>query len=360
MRTIHSFVDNKDASVRHRQLRPYLKLTHLAKMEYTITQQGILWTKEKWDKLLTKSPTDEIEVNYLDDFVIAAFAITSMLVYGRRLKELDNPNTDAAWKLLSRLGKEGKMESKPADLLQSFIEAEDPVTKSKMSSNEIHSECILMMQAGVDLPSHTLTWLVHFLLLYPQYHRRAGAEVRSQVDPDHIITYNKCREKLPFVEACLLEALRIAPAVGVMIPRVSPKGGVMIKGQLISENMLIIINYAIANHHSKHWDRPYEFDLTRYLDNSNARNNILSFSHGKRTCPGRHMAVWQMLSTIANILKDYDLRLPKDFKHLRPDIHNEHGTPKLMESHFFAVIKPTNPKHDCRMIISKAHNAKNK
>ncbi|KAJ1995999.1 hypothetical protein EDC05_000367 [Coemansia umbellata] len=66
-------------------------------MEYTITQQGILWTKEKWDKLLTKSPTDEIEVNYLDDFVIAAFAITSMLVYGRRLKELDNPNTDAAW-----------------------------------------------------------------------------------------------------------------------------------------------------------------------------------------------------------------------------------------------------------------------
>ncbi|KAJ2554828.1 hypothetical protein EV175_002463, partial [Coemansia sp. RSA 1933] len=401
-----SYQNNADALVRHRQIGPFLKTGYLSKMEDTIMREGVISIKDKWDKLLDESPDGVAEVNYCDDFIIGVFGIISTLVYGRRIKELNDSSTNTAtWikKSLSFLGtrsmvnmlpsfvskillspwehyytrlssythesisqrkdqlqaleRSGKGSERPTDLLQAFIDAEDMESKSKMSYDEIHSECLLMMQAGTDTTSQTITTTVHLLLLHPHYHRRVVEEIRSQFSPDHVVTYSECRDKLPFLEACILESLRLEPVTGGVLARVAPKGGVTIKGQFIPEGTSLLVNFAAANHHSRHWKRPHEFNPTRFIDNRDARNKLMTFSHGRRTCPGRQLAWWEMFTILANVLKDYDLKIPSDCTHFGPDVVDKNGYPKTMDWRMFITIRPENSERDCRVLISKAASA---
>ncbi|KAJ1987714.1 hypothetical protein EDC05_005675 [Coemansia umbellata] len=398
-----SMCDTEQALIRHRQIGPYFKPTYLAKLETTIMKCGIGSIKQKWNQVLSDSADGKVEINFCNDILFASFNIIGTLVYGHQIEELSvNDTATAQWidttitylgfrsmlqllpkfpfsfmlkpwesrysklsryihesiawrrKHVGKLAEKGLEHGKPADLLQAFIDAEDPESKIRMCHEQIHGECMLMMLAGSDTTAHTLTWAVHMLMLYPQHYRRAVAEVRSQFSLAHVITYSDCREHLPFVEACILESLRLVPVTGGLLPRVSPKGGTVIQGHFIPEDTLVFINMAVANHHSEFWSRPHEYNPVRFLENNEARHNVLTFSYGKRTCPGRQLAWWEMLTILANILKDYDMRLPEDYTHLGPKVLDKHGYPKLMDAQQYIVVKPANPDRDCRLVISKA------
>ncbi|KAJ1795254.1 hypothetical protein LPJ59_004381 [Coemansia sp. RSA 2399] len=399
--------DNKDAGVRHRQIFPYFQNRHLIKMQDIIMDEGIHSIKKKWDRLLEKSTTDKVEVNYSDDILIAAFGVISRLVFGRTLDEIKSADVAAArwiertlkligvramlrtlpsfiakalfwpWehyytrfsncahesitarkKLISKLESEGRSDDKPVDLLQALIDAEDSETNTKMNYDEIHAECILMMLAGSDTTAFTIIWAVHLLMFYPHHYKRAVDEVRSRYSQNHVITYKECRETLPFAEACIYESMRLLPVVGGMLPRVSPKGGIVLQGHLIPEDTLTLVNMSCANRHSKYWDRPCEYDPSRFIKDREAWRNVLSFSYGRRICPGRYLAWWEMLTILPNILKDYDFELPADYTHLGPNVLDEEGLPKVMDARTFVTYTPSNAKNDCRLVISKATTKK--
>ncbi|KAJ1735255.1 hypothetical protein LPJ72_001964 [Coemansia sp. Benny D160-2] len=395
--------DNKDAGVRHRQIIPYFQPRYLAKMEDIIMDEGIHFIMKNWNKLLDQSTTGKVEVNYCDTILIAAFAVLSKMVFGRTLNEIKSGDAAAArwiertfkftcaramiqilppllakvlfwpWehyytrfsncaheaitarkKLMKKLEAENRTEEKPVDMLQALIDAEDSETGTKMSYEEIHAESLLLMLAGADTNSFTTVWTLHLLMLYPHHYKRAVEEVRSLYSQDHVITYNECRETLPFVEACIYETLRLFPVVGGMIPRVSPKGGLVLQGHFIPENTLIFVNMGCANYHSKYWDRPHEYDPTRFIKDKEAGRNLLTFSHGRRICPGRYLAWWEMLTVLPNILKNYDLELPADYTHLGPNVLDERGLPKVMDAKTFVTFAPTYADRDCRLVISRA------
>ncbi|KAJ2568759.1 hypothetical protein IW140_003642 [Coemansia sp. RSA 1813] len=399
--------DNKDAGVRHRQIVPYFQPRHLSKMQDVVMDQGIHCIKRKWDRLLEESTTGKAEVNYCDDILIAAFGVLSQLVFGRTLSEIKSADAAAArwiertfkltctramlqilpsfltkaifwpWehyyvrlsncaheaigerkKLMKNLEEEGKEDERPIDLLQALIDAEDSETKVKMSYDEIHAESMLMMLAGADTTAFTTIWAVHLLMLYPHHYRDAVKEVRSRYSQDHVITYNECRETLPFVEACIYESLRLFPVVGGMIPRVSPKGGMVLQGNFIPEDTIMFVNMGCANYHSKYWDRPHEYDPSRFIKDRDAWRNVLSFSHGRRICPGRYLAWWEMLTILPNLLKDYDFELPANYTHLGPNILDERGLPKVMDAKTFVTYTPSNADRDCRLVISRASDKK--
>ncbi|KAJ2137867.1 hypothetical protein IWW43_006136, partial [Coemansia sp. RSA 1935] len=179
------------ANTRHRQLAPFFKSGYLAKMEATIMEHGIASIKAKWDRVIAESISGTGEINYCNDFLFAAFDTIGTLVYGRQIDELSTNNAKTAkwidstvtyigirsmiqlvlkypFSLLMRPweSRYNKLSSythasinqrkadlaggkeKPADLLQAFIDAEDPESKVRMSHGQIHGECVLMMLAG--------------------------------------------------------------------------------------------------------------------------------------------------------------------------------------------------------------------
>ncbi|KAI8318170.1 cytochrome P450 [Martensiomyces pterosporus] len=112
-------------------------------------------------------------------------------------------------------------------------------------------------------------------------------------------------------------------------------------------------NLSGCNLNKKSWHEPHCFDPTRFLNNDEAKRNVLTFGSGVRICPGRHLAWIEMMTTLANILKDYDLQLPDDYTLRGPSVLDERGYPQVMETRHSIVTGSKHPLRDCRLCISK-------
>ncbi|KAI8318818.1 cytochrome P450 [Martensiomyces pterosporus] len=241
--------------------------------------------------------------------------------------------------------------AKPNDILQAYIDAEDPESKIKMTPSQVTTEVIIMFLAGADTGSNTLTLTIHLLMLYPQHYRRVVDEVRSNFDKDHLITFDEVKEKLPFLEACIYESLRIRP-IGAPLPRVVPPGGVTLQGHFIPEGYTCLVATPAANMNKGAWDKPHIFNPERFINNEENKRSILTFSSGVRICPGRHLAWVEMLPTLANLLNAYDFALPEDAL-FTPDNLDKHGQPQMMPQYTTANNIPRFPERDCQVVISK-------
>lgn len=94
------------------------------------------------------------------------------------------------------------------------------------SSNEDHDtyepdfntrvgNAMIFAFAGHDTTGHTMTWLTYELSRHPEYQQRLQAEVDALfegLDPGAVLEYRHSRD-LPFLTRCVMETLRLWPAV---------------------------------------------------------------------------------------------------------------------------------------------------
>ncbi|ORX64855.1 cytochrome P450 [Linderina pennispora] len=382
--------------IRKRQVGPFFNLGYLQNMEPTILKAGYQALKEKWDAQIEAEAKGNIEINYSMSYMLTTLDVIGALMCGQELECIKTDNvvpikwvqdsmmlhmhkavfpilkafpfsllvrgledsfgraTRAVRRLINR--RRAILESgaeKPVDLLQAFLDAEDPHSKIRMSETEIQVESMLMLGAGIDTTANTLAWTTHLLMLHPDIYRRAVDEIRSQFDSDHLITYADAREKLPFTEACIYESLRLCPVIGGQLPRSVPSGGVTFQGHYLPGGTELHINFRGAAMNKDMWPEPYKYNPDRFVGNSEARRNFFAFSSGVRVCTGRNLSWMEMLTIFANMLKDYDWSLPDDYTHLGPKVLDERGYPKKMESRHFIITASANPERDCRLVIKK-------
>ncbi|KAJ2415840.1 hypothetical protein GGF47_005491, partial [Coemansia sp. RSA 2524] len=267
--TTFSTVSAELTRVRRRQVGPAFTHSYLSAMEPTILECGVMAIMEKWDTELAQTRGDQAEVNFAHHFLCATFDVISALGYGQRFHALRDNNTRIMdWvqdttllcslrvmfknvntfpismytrRLVESIDefiafsnsacdrrreqlRKGGME-KPKDILQALIDAEDPDSKIKMTRSQITAENIVFLVAGTDTTALTLTWTIHYLMLYPNVYQKAVNEVRGKFARDHLITYAEGKAQLPYIEAVIYEALRIRAVSGTALPRVVPAGG---------------------------------------------------------------------------------------------------------------------------------------
>ncbi|KAG9249486.1 cytochrome P450 [Emericellopsis atlantica] len=383
------------ASRRRRQIGPYLNFSYLHKMEDVIQRHGYLAIQAKWERMIDENSGKATEVNYRIDTQLATFDIMSALAFGRDPSSISKGSSSISsragsimdlldsplilgllslipftwlmlpWKwmyqeladysresLLMRKKLRETGEHVPFDMLQAFVEAEDPESKMKMSSSEIQAECIMMMLAGSETTSSAIMWTIHLLLLHPDKLERAVEEVRSTFPSDHLISHQEVLSKLPYIDAVVSEALRVSPTTAGLTPRVSQTRGISLQGHYIPPGTEIFVNLRSVNMHDGLWEQPRRFQPERFLDNDEAKKTLFTFSYGPRNCIGRNLAWVEMLTIVANLLKDYDIRLPSDSR-FGPSNVDEEGVPRLLPAKCFIASFPANPDRDCRMVISR-------
>lgn len=390
--------DAAQASQRRRQIGPYLTHGYLGRMEDLILEHSILSIKRKWDRLIGEARGKSITVNFRNDTQYATFDTIGALGFGRRFNSLANDDpTIIRWieatgfylgmtknlpflklypfsKLLERKKKmfesfvayseesvekrrellDGSSKTdKPTDLLQAFIEAEDPESeKARMTPHEVATESIAMQLAGSESTSFVTSWVIHLLTLYPQHLRRCVEEVRGQFPLDHLVNFDDCRKSLPFLEACIYETLRYSPITSGFMPRINNATGITIRSHYIPPGIEVAINLHGAHVNKDVWDDPYAFDPSRFLENDEAKRNVFAFSYGHRNCIGRNLAWVEMMVILSNILKDYDIALPLDSVCGPHNVDGE-GRPKIMPTRSTLFTTPKYPERDCRLVVTK-------
>lgn len=113
--------------------------------------------------------------------------------------------------------------------------------------------------------------------------RRLQEEIRAHPD--------LTPEKLPYLDAVIMEGLRCFPAIPMSLPRYVPSGGRMIDGHFVPSGT-IVSSQAYTTHKidEKVFPEPQVFNPDRWLEesgDSEKRRLFFAFASGGRGCVGR-------------------------------------------------------------------------
>ncbi|KAJ2772876.1 hypothetical protein IWQ56_001199, partial [Coemansia nantahalensis] len=263
---------------RRRQLGPAYSMSTLRAMEDAVIENGAQALVRKWDRHIEQARAAgadmPAEVNYYYGFHAIAFDIIGVLGFGHSFGMAADGNTTivdavrrhmrlamvssllpvvAWWRWLlpahhaardyvigvaeaaiaARRGEMGGQDKPPrTDILQKIVDAHDPETGVVLSGPALTVEVLLMLIAGTDTTSNTLTFTMMHLLNHPAVLRRVQQELRLAFpDAAAWIRHEEARARLPYLTAVVLESMRLHPAVNGYLPRVTPPGGATLLGR---------------------------------------------------------------------------------------------------------------------------------
>lgn len=104
--------------------------------------------------------------------------------------------------------------------------------KLDMSMGEMESNGNIFMIAGTETTATLLSGLLFYLLKNPDKMAKLTKEVRETFDKTSDITIEQL-QKMPYLNACIEEGLRIYPPVPIGLPRIVPPQGMAIDGVFV-------------------------------------------------------------------------------------------------------------------------------
>lgn len=194
--------------------------------------------------------------------------------------------------------------------------------QAELTDAELAANADLLMIAGSETTATLLAGVTYLLLSNPFKLHRVITEVRSAFSTAESITFATATSRLPYMLACLTEALRLYPPVPIVIFRETlptQPAGTLISGHTVPPNTKVGVPQLAAYHSSRNFHRPTSFLPERWLPAAtqdatsefyaDRRDVHRPFSTGPRDCIGRNLAFHEMRIIMARLLWEFDLAL---------------------------------------------------
>ncbi|TVY40293.1 Cytochrome P450 monooxygenase [Lachnellula subtilissima] len=193
----------------------------------------------------------------------------------------------------------------------------------RMEEKEILAAAVANIGAGADTVSATLQALFYNLLR----NEETLIQLREEIDGANLaeVPTHEETQQLPFLQACIKEALRVHTPVAFGLPRVSPKGGVTVLGRHFDEGVILSVNPWVIHQRPDIFGNDADvFSPARWMDPIRAREmekSFTAFGAGYNQCPGRHLAHMELCKTTAMLVRDYDIKQINKGKSWRFETH---------------------------------------
>ncbi|PKC66473.1 cytochrome P450 [Rhizophagus irregularis] len=210
----------------------------------------------------------------------------------------------------------------PHDMLTSVITANTPrdinYTKTvggesmdrPMTDLEIRHIMFDAFIGGTDTTANMISFIVYYLAHYPDVKRKVVEEIDRvfQDDKTRPIT-EKDLNQFKYIDAVIKEVDRVFP-VSNMLQRYGTAPD-EIAGYKWPSGTMFQVN-AISIHKSKdYWEDPETFNPDRWMVEGfePKKNSFIMFGGGLRVCPGRKLAMIELVALMALIYRKYDFDL---------------------------------------------------
>ncbi|XP_078684905.1 cytochrome P450 2D4-like [Branchiostoma floridae x Branchiostoma belcheri] len=167
-----------------------------------------------------------------------------------------------------------------------------------------------LFMAGTETTSSTLRWSLLYMVLHPTIQRKVQQELDAVVGEG--LPALSHRSQLPYVNACLLEVMRIrtaAPFTGHATTETVKLGQYD-----IPKGTQVLLNLYAMHMNPAHWPDPDRFDPERFLDAEgnviNKPESFMPFSGGRRVCPGEQLARMELFLFFSTLLQSFSFRTP--------------------------------------------------
>lgn len=121
--------------------------------------------------------------------------------------------------------------------------------------------------------------------------------------------------RLPYLQACLKETLRLHPPGPLLLPHRATKT-CEVMGYTIPKDSIVMVNMWAIARDPKIWDNPLKFMPERFLsselDYKGTDFEYIPFGSGRRFCTGQPLATRVLPLIIASLIHHFDWALPGD------------------------------------------------
>lgn len=197
------------------------------------------------------------------------------------------------------------------DILAHLSAARDGEGKP-MPIGELTAEALTQLIAGSDTTSNSSCAIIFFIVRNPRVHKKLVAELDEAFTARGIsgaIEDEDCKN-LPYLQACINEALRRHSTSGMGLPRIMTEDTVVCGEVFKAGTILSVPSYTI-HHLDSVWGDPWVYRPERWLEEGGKEleKALNVFSFGPRSCVGRNVAMMELLIFISTLLYRYDFKL---------------------------------------------------
>ncbi|XP_066305363.1 cytochrome P450 2U1-like [Branchiostoma lanceolatum] len=201
----------------------------------------------------------------------------------------------------------------PRDFLDfGLLELEKQEKVEGLTENIVLHMAQNLFLAGTETASNTLRWSLLYMVLHPNVQKKVQEELDAVVG-ESLPTLSH-RAQLPYVNACLLEVMRIRPLLPVALPHATTQD-VKVRDYDIPKGTQVLVNLYSIHKDPAYWPDPDRFDPERFLDAErnviNKPESFLPFSAGRRVCPGEQLAGMELFLFFSTLLQSFTLSTPE-------------------------------------------------
>ncbi|KAL8715420.1 MAG: hypothetical protein Q9220_000754 [cf. Caloplaca sp. 1 TL-2023] len=152
----------------------------------------------------------------------------------------------------------------------------------------------MILGAGTEAVGATLAITTYHLLTSPHHLRLLLACLSTLTASDNTSMINSgilpyaLLQQSPYLTACIKEGLRLT---------------------LESNRTVISCSLRDVHNHPSIFPNPHTFDPSRWLNNKNLEQYLVPFGRGSRACPGRAMAMEELVVILGNLITRFGERM---------------------------------------------------
>ncbi|XP_078698409.1 cytochrome P450 2D6-like [Branchiostoma floridae x Branchiostoma belcheri] len=201
----------------------------------------------------------------------------------------------------------------PRDFLDfCLLEVEKQEKVEGLTEENVMYIALDLFFAGIDTTAITLMWSLLYMTLNPDIQNKVQQELDAVVG-EGLPTLSH-RSQLPYVNACLLEVMRIRPVIPLAVPHATTET-VKVRGYDIPKETQVLMNLYSLHMDPAYWPDPDRFHPGRFLDAEgnviNKPESFMPFSGGRRECLGEQLARMELFLFFSTLLQSFSFRTPE-------------------------------------------------
>ncbi|XP_066267602.1 cytochrome P450 2D4-like [Branchiostoma lanceolatum] len=198
----------------------------------------------------------------------------------------------------------------PRDFLDfCLLELEEQEKVDGLTEQNVLAIALNLFFVGTHTTTNTLLWSLLYMSMNPDIQNKVQEELVAVVG-ESLPTLSH-RSQLPYVNACLLESMRIRH-IGPLINPHATTETVKVQGYEIPKGTMVQPNMYSVRMDPAYWPDPDRFDPGRFLDAErnviNKPESFLPFGGGRRGCLGEPMARMELFLFFSTLLQSFTFR----------------------------------------------------
>ncbi|KAE8790364.1 Cytochrome P450 89A2 [Hordeum vulgare] len=193
--------------------------------------------------------------------------------------------------------------------------------KRRLTDGELVGLCSEFVGAGTDTVAAELQWIMANLVKRPDMQDAIRREIDAAVDADAQEVSEEAVGKLEYLNAIVMESLRLHPPVSAVSRQVKEGDDVVVHGRRVPPGTVVAFPPNRLARDGKVWADPDEFKPERFLDSDGGKSmsllaaagsagemRMMPFGAGRRMCPGMRLAILHLGYFTANLVREFEWR----------------------------------------------------